>query len=192
MTPIGDRPRVGTTVALRQGWVAAVGAVTLGALTAFIVAGTESDYPWLVSRIALVGLALLAMGTAIGSEHAVGLASAPMLGAAVLGATAGGDTAWGRSMMIGCIWYVASELAWASIEQRDGTRRSAAVSNRRLQEVATVVIVGLGVGLAGAAASSLAPERTLVVRALVIGAALIALAGAARHLVGTDPSEKEE
>lgn len=177
------------SVLVRAGSMAATGALALGAATTAIIVESASTYTWLVSRGAFLGLIVLAVGTAFGSERVVALATAPTLGSALLGVTAGGELAWGRSIIIGCLWYASLELAWASIEHRDGTIRTPAVGRSRLQEVATVVIVAVLVAGVGAAASSFAPERTLVVRVLVVSAVLLSVVGALRHLSTTAPAE---
>ena len=172
---------------LRAGWVPATAALVLASVTTLTIIVTATDFEWLTSRLAVGGLIVFVIGTAAGSERVVGAATAPLLGSALLGATAADQVAWGRSMVIGCVWYVAVELAWASIERRDGSQRSAAVTVRRLQEVATVVVVALIVSLVGLAGSMLAPERTLVIQMAAIAAVLAALVVAVRHLVRTGP-----
>ena len=78
---------------------------------------------------------------------------------------------WVRSMIVGCLWYVALELAWDSIERRNGVARSSALELRRTNEVAVVVVVALAVSVGGYALSFLHLPRNLAGQ----GAILIAL-----------------
>ncbi len=176
----------GPRLALRDGWRPAVAGLAMGGVTTAIVAtSTTSALGSFVTRGAVAGLVILAVGLAIGSDRLVGSASLPVLGAALLGADQSGGLVLGRSIIIGCLWYVTLELCWASIELRSDTARTAALGLQRIREVATVVVGAVVVGLGGLAAASVAPTRTVLVRVVVVAAVLVATAAAVRQLAVT-------
>ena len=125
---------------------------------------------------------MLAFGVIVGSRTAVGLATPPALGAALVAMQQSTGHAWGRTLLVGLLWYLASEAAWASVSARDAVDRHPGVGRQRLGEVATVVAVSAGVAAVGASLAAVAPARTAVVKGLAVAAVLVALALAARHL----------
>jgi hypothetical protein len=104
----------------------------------------------------------------------VAAAAAPMLIAAVSGVEPAVGLPWGRALAIGCLWFVSLECGWGSIEYRQGGLIAGPVARQRGREVATVVLVAAVVGGAAMGLASVAPTRTLLVRA--VGAALIVAA----------------
>lgn len=180
--PADDRPLV-----LRQGWPAALAGTLLAAATAVMVIGTSTMLVWLIGRLAVVGVVVFLLGVGFGSERLTGLASLPMLIAAVVGIDPGQGLAWGRALAIGCLWYAALEAGWGSIEHRHGARAGAAIAKQRVREVATVVFTAVVVGIGGVALTAMAPTRTVAVRALMVTAVLVALTLALRHLQATAP-----
>lgn len=137
-------------------------------------------------RLALVGVALFVTGLALGRAGIVGLASLPVLGGALAGLADGAETDWVRSIVLGCLWYLAVELAWEAIERRDGADRTEAFNARRIEETTTVVTISLLITVAGALLSFLAPARTVLAVALVIGWFLAALRLATLRLRRSD------
>ena len=128
---------------LKSGIAQAGGAVTTATTSALLVIGWATDHRDVAGRLALAGLILFGLTLALGSARLVGLATLPMLGAALVAAD--GRASIG-SIVVGCLWYVTLELAWDSIERRDGGERTAAYAHRRVFEVTTVVTLTLAVG----------------------------------------------
>lgn len=94
--------------------------------------------------------------------------------------------------MLGCLWYVAVELAWDAIERRSDGQRSSALDLRRINEVSTVVVVSLVVTASAYAASSLDAPRTLLRQAVIVIALLAALVIAIRHILATAPPAADD
>ncbi|MEL7155199.1 MAG: hypothetical protein AAFN30_01225 [Actinomycetota bacterium] len=157
-----------TTLAL------AVGALGGGAATLAIVHGTAAANQWAVLRLAVLAWLLLAGGVALGASRLVTAAAGPALGAAILGLWSGDGSAWGAALLIGCLWYSTSELAWAAVAAADGVDRTPAANGNRVREVATVLIVAVVGGTAAGLIGAAAPPRTLLVQllgsVLVLGA----------------------
>lgn len=174
---------------LSSGWIPAIGAVVMAGTGAIVATTTAVTFGWVVLRVELIAVAVLAAGVAVGAERAVAAAPLPALGGVMIGAGGGGSVAWGWSIVIGCAWYVAVELGLASIDVRDGAQRTAALALRRGREISTVVAVATGVGMAGLLLTSYAPQRTLALRAVTLAALIMALGWGLRHLTATaDPS----
>ena len=169
---------------LRPGRLQAAAAVVLAAVTAAVIAGvsTRADF---AGRLAIVGVVFFAIALALGSARFVGIATVPVLGSAMVAAGGADDPAWVRSIVVGCLWYLAVELAWDSIERRDGGERSSALVHRRVHEVATVVTLSLVVTIAGFAASGVAPQRMLLTQGPIVVGLIAALGLAARHVATT-------
>ncbi len=174
-------------LARRRGGLLALLAVVVGSVSAAIAADSNTDLAWLTIRTAGGGLVLLALGVVVGSGRLVGFSALPVFVAAVVGVDPDAGPSWLRSLIIGVSWYAATELAWASIERRDEVARSDAVDRRRRQEVATVVVVSLLVGIGGTLLGSFAPTRTLLVRGSLIAAIMVALTIAIRQMTLTGP-----
>ena len=171
--------------ALNEGFLPAVAALLVATAVVIIVALSAVSLGPVVVRLEILAVIVLALGIAFGVERVVALATAPALGGAMLAMAASEDLLWGRSLVIGCLWYLAVEMALASVEQRNGTERTPAVSRRRIYEVAMVVAIAAAVGAGGLLVASIAPARTLVIQVLVSLALLAALLGAVRHLINT-------
>ena len=169
-------------ITLRQGWRAAAAGAAVASLVTWWLIDTVEVWPWLSPRLALGGLALYFISLAIGFRHGVGFAAVPLLTAAAFSEEVAVAIDWGRPLIIGCMWYVATELAWESITRRAGIDAAPAVARQRQREVATVVIVTIVLGLGAAAVATLAPARTLLLRAVVIVLVAAALGAALTRL----------
>jgi hypothetical protein len=174
---------------LREGLLQGVTALAMAGATATLIAisaGSRADY---AGRLAAGAVVIFALGLVLGSARTIGLTTLPMLGAALAAPATAGSPMWLRSMIIGILWYIASELAWDAIERRDGAKRSATLDFRRAFEVSTVATVALAITAAGFVASNLAPTRTLLSVGFVIGGLYVGLSLATRHVgdAGPDP-----
>lgn len=174
-------------LALRAGWFSAAAAPIVAVIAAVAVATSATNVIWLANRATIAGVVILTLGVLSGSERVVGLASLPFLAGAIAGSRPEDSAAWTAPLIIGVLWYLATELAWHSIEQRDGVVRTAAIKRGRRQEIATVVIVALLVGLGGALLGTYAPTRTLFLRIVLIGSVLAAMGIAVRQMSETAP-----
>ncbi|MGH1492894.1 MAG: hypothetical protein ACRBK7_26450 [Acidimicrobiales bacterium] len=146
-----------------------------------------------IARVVITGVVVFVAGVVVGSERLAALASIPMLVGALLGSDIDLGLVWGRSLIIGCLWYAALEAGWGSIEHRRiGGSSGGAVARRRSQEVAQIVVIAIVVGVAGVALTSVAPTRTLLVRGSVIATVLLGMAIALRHLRATAPASESE
>ncbi len=165
-----------------EGWQAALvaAAAAIGSAAMMVVVATDNrQVVWRLAAAAVIGLCFAVLA---GIERLVAAAAAPALMAVVLGSWTVGSVAWGWSILIGCGWYVATEAALASIEHRDGSRRSPALLLRRRREIATIVAAATASGVGALALSEAAPDRTVFVRAVAIVGILIALFAAGRQL----------
>lgn len=165
--------------------LAALGVATVTAL--IIATSAEADDP-LTGRLVVAGVVLFAMALAFGSARIVGATSFLVLGSALAGSATADNPAWVQSIIVGCLWYVAVELAWDSIERRDGAERAMTLDLRRLNEITTIVVAALAVTVSAYAASSLETPRTFFRQAVLIVALIAALGIAIRHLVATSPT----
>lgn len=164
----------------RAGRGQAIAALVVAAgFTGLVVAA--SDIRGAVGLV-IAGFLILATAVSWGSARLVAVATLPMLGGALAASATGGQPAWALATILGILWYLAAELAWDAIERRDGGRRSAALIGRRIDEVATVVVLALGIAAAGLAASARAPVRTMVIVLVAAGAVLALLVWGGRHL----------
>ncbi len=174
---------------LQPGWAAGLGCLLLTAgLTAGIVT-TGDALPSIVLRLALVGAVLTFAALAIGSEALLALATAPILGAAVMAVDSSSGPNWGRSLLIGSLWFVTVELGWYAIQRRDRGRLPIEVTVQRVREVATVVTVTLAAGIVAVGAATFSPPRSLVVRATLAAALIAGLAAVLRQLTLSSGSE---
>ncbi len=178
------------SIELRAGWRAAAGAFGVASLTAAVVSTADGELGWLAVRGAVIALVAFTAGLVGGSQRLAGLASLPMLLGALVGPDQANGPPWGRSLIVGCLWYVALELAWASMEQRRDVDRTEAVGRQRRREVAQVVMVAILVGAGGSLLASVAPTRTLALQAAVIAAFVAAMVGAAQRLA-PDPTNRD-
>lgn len=161
----------------------------LAAAAAFLVwqgASTSNELDWLVGRLEVASVLAVAFGMGLRSERVVAFATAPALIGLVVGATGSTDIAWGRALIVGCLWYMAIEAALSSIEWSGGLQVSVSAIQRRLLDVATVVFIGASIGVLGVAVAGWAPDRTIVARVIVLVAVLGALVFGVRHLATVD------
>lgn len=164
------------------GWQPALVAMAtaIGSSATMIVVATDNRQA--VGRFCAAAVLLLGFALLAGIERLVAAAAAPALVAVVLGSWTVDSVAWGWSILIGCGWYVATEAALGSIEQRDGAQRSPALLLRRRREIASIVAAATMAGVGALALSAAAPDRTVFVRAIAIVSLLAALFVAGRHL----------
>lgn len=174
-------------VRLRQGAAQTVAAILLAAGFTVVVLESQAEQTLVGARVTVMGAAFFVAALLIGSTRLVGLATLPALGGAFLALAAGPEPAWVRSILLGCLWYAATETAWDAIERRDGATRLRAFSARRINEVATVVTVAVGFSAFAFALSALAPTRNLFTVGIAILVVLIGLAAATR-LLGDEPA----
>jgi hypothetical protein len=163
---------------IRPGLAQAAGSVGFAGLTFGLVVVSASDRSALVAQLAGVAIVLLGLGLVMQSALMAGAATIPMLGAGLLGAGASSV----RTLLVGCLWYLTVELAWDAIERNDGATRTAAANARRVQECSTVLGSAAVIGLVGTVAAPLAPDRTLIIQAVLILGFLCGLVIAARNL----------
>jgi hypothetical protein len=175
---------------VRAGAFQALGAVVLAALSVGIIAAVSWEEADVGDRLAIAGVVLFVFALIIGSPRLVGAASLPVLGSALIASAASDETQWLPSMLVGLLWYVAVELAWDAIVRRGGADHSARLSRRRIHEVSMVVMISLFVASLGYAATSFAPDRTLVVLAPLLVAIIAGLGWSTRHLVSTAPTNE--
>jgi hypothetical protein len=171
-------------VLLRGGRVQSAAALGLCIAIAIIIAMSSRGQAAIAGQLAAFGVILVACALALGSARLIGVATLPMLGAALIASAVADEPAWARSIVLGILWYVAAEVAWDGIERRDGVNRSSAFDNRRIDEVAVVVTLSLVIAGAGLLAASFAPTRTIFSVGLVIVGLLAALLFATRFIRG--------
>jgi hypothetical protein len=167
---------------LADGWPQALGALFLAGAAAGVIAASSWSRSQSAGRLAIFGIVLFLIALIWGSELLVGLASLPVLVAALVSTVGGDNPAWIRALVVGVLWFLAAELGWDAIERRDGVRRTAAYSNRRIDEATTIVLLSLAVTLAVFLASRTAPLRTVFVMAIALLAIAAAIGGAAQRL----------
>jgi len=168
----------------RPGGRLALVAILLAACAAGIVVAFSPINSEIGGRVAIAAVVLFALALAAGSARLVGLTTLVMATSA-LAATQSSDPAWVRTTVIGCIWYMAVELAWESIGRRHHRGRNEAVTMRRINEVATVVTIALIVAAGAFVLSSNAPQRTLLSQGPIMIGILVAMTVATRALADT-------
>ncbi len=179
---VAEEVEVLRSARLVPGWQLGLLTLALAGLSAVATASLSVTAGWLAARLAVGAVIVLAVALTVGSTSLVGLAMAPALASATVGLDRPEGHAWGQTLLLGLVWYVTAELAWGSIEAREPTVRSMAVSRLRVREVAAVVAVTVAVGLAGTALASVAPTRTVLVRGLAVVAVLACIVGLGRAL----------
>lgn len=134
------------------------------------VAGFASaaSQPRLAVALGVIGLFTLVGGLAVSSPAVVGTATVPVLGGAVLEAATVDDPAAIRLLVLGCAWYVVSEIAWEAIERRAAGVVTPAYVRRRLQEVATVVAATVAFTTLGLVGAEWGPTRTVLLQVVVV------------------------
>lgn len=164
-------------------------------LAAATVIGSILTSSWsdpIAPRLSILSFAIFCVALALGSSRIVGLTSFGVLGSALIASALSESSTWIESIFIGCLWYVAVELAWDSIDRRDGAVRSVSYNMRRVQELSSVVVVCLGVAWIAFAATELGPSRTLVGRGVFLVLALAGLWVALGHIASTAPKSPSD
>lgn len=172
---------------IRDGLVQGAVATVAAGATAALIALSSAGRLGFAGRLAVAAAILFVVALLIGSARAIGLTTLPMLGAAIAAFSAATQQLWIQSIVIGILWYIASESAWDAIERRGGANRSPALNNRRAFEVSTVVTISLTITSVGFLASNIAPTRTLLTVGLVVVGLFVALGLATRHVDQAGP-----
>lgn len=170
---------------MRLGRAQALAAVVIAGSACWVTVATTTRFPDSAARFVGIGLVIFVMAVVTGSRFAVGGAILIGLIGAVIEIGTVPVQRWERSLIVACLWYVAAELAWDSMERRDGRIRPMTVAHERLREIGTVVVVSLVATVAAVSLFSAAPPRTLVVLAITVGGLALALIVATRHLTAT-------
>ena len=165
-------------------WITLLAAV-LGVAAAVVMMVTASEARTAVAPLMIVAIVLHLTFLLLGSARWVASASLPMGGAIVLESGFAEDPSWIRSIALGCWWYVTMEVSWEAIERRHGARHTVAVTDRRVQEVATVVGVALAIGAGALILESFAPARSVAVQAVVLGGLLTAFIAMIRQVTAS-------
>ncbi len=165
-----------------DGWMQTVASLLVGAAVAAIVAVSAWSNVEIAGRLAIIAVVILALALVVGSAWLVGAASIPLLAAALISSGSQSEPAWIQTLLVGCLWYVALELAWDAIDRRAGGPLDGLVARVRIHEVSTVVVVAFGVGVVGLVATEVAPDRDLIAQAPILVGLLLALGAAIRHL----------
>lgn len=170
---------------IRPGGKQALLAVMAAGLAGWITVATTTRFADSALRFVGFGLVIFVAAVLTGSRFAVGGAVLVALIGAVIEIGTVPVQRWERSLIIAGLWYVAAELAWDSMERRDGRDRRPGVTLERLSEVATVLVVSLGATIAAVALVGAAPPRTLLVLVVTVGGLAFALVIATRQLTAT-------
>lgn len=176
---------------VRNGLAQSGFAIVLALVVAALIVTPSSGQSEIAGRLAVIGLALFVVTLAIGSPRLIGLTTVPVLGGALLASASAAEPAWIRSIVIGSLWFLAVEIAWEAVERRDGADRKSAYDNRRINELAMVTTLSVGVTTLGFLLSAVAPTRTLFVIGIVVLGLLLALSLATRRVIaeGTSPDQ---
>ena len=134
-------------------------AAALACAVAVGVAATAEVGATVVGQLAWLAAVLYLGFLAAGSSRWIGVSAGPLLFAAGIEAAFGDEPTWMRSLIVGCLWFVAVEAGWEAIDRRSGARVSTAAIARRLQEICTVVVVTAAVALAATISVGAAPPR---------------------------------
>ncbi len=167
----------------------ALAAIATAVLAGWVTVATTTQFTDSTTRFVGFGLVIFALALILGSRFAIGGAVLVALVGAVIEIGTVPVQRWERSLAIACLWYLAAELAWDSMERRDGRQRSVAVDLERVRELATVIVATLVVTVVAAALVDAAPPRTLVVLAVTVGVMATGLVVATRHLLSTGVSD---
>jgi hypothetical protein len=172
--------------------VVSLGFAAAAALLIWRGANEASELAWLVGRVEVASVLLVAFGMGVRSERVVAFATGPALIGLAIGTSGSSQIAWGRALIVGCLWYLATEAALTSIEWSGELQVSAGALQRRLADVSTVVLVGSSVAVLGVVAAGWAPDRSVTARVIVLAAVIGALVVGVRHLAATQPSADSE
>ncbi len=169
-------------IELRAGWSPAVAGGVSAVVGSTLIERWSVTAEWIAVRGAVGGLLILLTGLLVGSRSMIGIAPLPALAGAVIGFDRPVGHAWWQTLLVGLLWYLACELSWTSVESRNGTRRSPGVHRQRASEIAAVVALTVVVAGVGIVASTAAPVRTTVVKAIAVSVVLAALVVVGRRL----------
>lgn len=167
----------------RNGLWSSVAAVAVAAVATLVLVATATEGLTLVRSLAIVAVAAHVASIVFGAARLVGASMVPMVGAIAVESGMGSEPSWIRSLVLGCLWFVACELAWEAIDRRRGFHYAPAAVAQRVQEVATVVGATLAIGALAAAAVSLAPARSVPLQAAVLAMVVVVLIRFARRFV---------
>jgi len=154
---------------LRPGILYAALSVIFGVVAAVVVRSTATEGLPAVNPLIGSALIVLVGSLILGLPQVMASSTVLIMGAVMVEAGLSDDPSWIRALVIGCLWFVTIETGWEALDRRDGSRRSAGSVAWRVQEVTTVVVVALILGLVAAVSTSLAPSRTVLLQALVLG-----------------------
>ncbi len=169
----------------REGRYHTLAALVIAGLAGWVTIATTTRFVESTSRFVGFGLAIFVIAVVTGSRFGVGGAVLVALGGAAIEIGTVPAQRWERSLVIAVLWYLAAELAWDSMERRDGRRRSLEAAVDRIREVGSVVALSVAVTMPAVALAGGAPPRNLVVLAATVGGLAIALIVATRHLTAT-------
>lgn len=175
---------------IRPGVWFSVVAVALASATVAIVVTTSIEGRTVVIQLAVLTMILYSWFLLIGSARWIGIASVPLLIAAGIEAGFGEDPTWIRSVIIGCLWFVSVEAGWEAIDRRRGARYTSTANFRRIQDVLTVLGLAVTIGLIATIAATLAPARSVLLQAAVIGGLLLAFLAMVRSLVSGQSTDE--
>lgn len=170
---------------MRLGRVQALVAIVAAGAAGWVTVATTTRFTDSAARFVVIGLVVFAVAVAGGSRFAVGGAILIALIGAVIEIGTVSSQRWERSLIIACLWYVAAELAWDSMERRDARVRSLAVAVDRVREIGTVMVTSLVVTIGAVSLVGAAPPRSLVVLVATVVGLAIALISATRRLSAT-------
>lgn len=167
---------------MRLGRAHALLAVATAGVAGWITVATTSRFADSAARLAGIGLVVFVVSVVTGSRFAVGVGVFCALIGAMVEIGSAPVQRWERSLVIAGLWYVAAELAWDSMERRDGRHRPMAVTLLRFREMGTVLVISLLATVVAVPLVGAAPPRTLVVLAATVGVVALALVAATRRL----------
>jgi len=176
---------------IRPGWSFSLAALALGGATAWFATSNATEAARFALQLSIAAMVMLAIGLVVGSRLVVGASTAAMLGVVILEATLNDDASWVSALAIGCLWFVTVEIGFEALDRRDGVRRTAAATAQRVQEVTVVVASALGLGLVAIAATPLAPIRSVLVQAVVLGLVLGVFVAMLRRVAAASPAARE-
>ena len=157
------RSRLITDLALST---ASVAATVAGVV---LLLGTVDDrLTSLVLLFGILGIAMQLGSLVLGLPWFVGASFAPLLFACGLAAASSDAKPAFVWVVVGCLWFVAAELAWEAIDRRDGLVRPRPVAIARFRDVAIVLALALGTGFMAVLGSGAPPVRSLPLQALVM------------------------
>ncbi len=166
-------------ILIRAGLPLSGAAIAVASVSAFII-GTMSQND-LAGTVAWGGTVVFVVAMLLGSGRLIGVATLLALAGGLIAASVTNPN-WIRLIVVACLWYVAAELGWEAIDRRDEAQRSAALNSRRINEVATVVLLSICAATAALATSSFAPVRSLPVVGVAVLGLLLTLGLAVRRV----------